>query len=124
MTRQSRREFLKTAAAGGLAAASSRTVLASTTQAQAVSPNDRIQLALIGAGGQGMGDTRTALRVPGVELVAVADVYDGRLTRSRRSGEARSSPRATTARSCRGLTSTPSSSPPPTTGISGSPSRR
>jgi predicted dehydrogenase len=83
MTRQSRREFLKTAAAGGLAAASSRTVLASTTQAQAVSPNDRIQLALIGAGGQGMGDTRTALRVPGVELVAVADVYDGRLTRSK-----------------------------------------
>jgi len=48
-----------------------------------VSPNDKIQIALIGAGGQGMGDTETALRVPGVELVAVADVYDGRLTRSK-----------------------------------------
>ena len=43
------------------------------------SPNDNIQIALIGAGGQGQSDTRAALERPGVELVAAADVYDGRL---------------------------------------------
>jgi predicted dehydrogenase len=47
------------------------------------SPNDAIQLALIGAGIQGQGDTRTALQVPGVKLVAVADCYDGRLAHSK-----------------------------------------
>ena len=47
------------------------------------SKNDSIQLALIGAGIQGQGDTRTALQVPGVKLVAVADCYDGRLTHAK-----------------------------------------
>jgi len=45
--------------------------------------NDRVQIALIGAGGRGMSDTRLARRVPGVELVAVSDIYDGHLTRSK-----------------------------------------
>ncbi len=48
-----------------------------------VSPNDHIQIALIGAGGQGQYDTRVAVQVPGVKLVAVADCYDGRLARSK-----------------------------------------
>ncbi len=46
---------------------------------QTVSANDHIQLALIGAGIQGQGDTGWAVQVPGVKLVAVADCYDGRL---------------------------------------------
>jgi predicted dehydrogenase len=50
---------------------------------QNVSPNDRIRIATIGFGGMGMGDTRYALSVPGVELAAVCDVYDGRLTHVR-----------------------------------------
>ena len=66
-----RRHFLATAAGAGLLAA------------QNVSPNDRVRIALIGAGGQGSGDTRNSLNVGGVELVAVADIYDGRLTRAR-----------------------------------------
>src|ERR1041385_4269384 len=70
----SRREFLKVAAAGTVAA-SVRPVLGSA--------DDRIRIALIGAGGQGMGDTRTALRVPNVELTAVADIYDGRRARAK-----------------------------------------
>jgi predicted dehydrogenase len=82
--RRTRREFLKVAAAGS-AAASVTTVLRAQTPApsQSVPPGERLQIALIGAGGQGMSDTRTALRVPGVELVAVADIYDGRLARSK-----------------------------------------
>ncbi|HVZ84552.1 MAG TPA: Gfo/Idh/MocA family oxidoreductase [Terracidiphilus sp.] len=51
--------------------------------ARPVSANDHIQIALIGAGGQGMGDTKWALQVPGVKLLAVADCYNGRLERSK-----------------------------------------
>ena len=51
--------------------------------ARVLSANDAIQIALIGAGGQGQGDTKTAVQVPGVKLVAVADCYNGRLERSK-----------------------------------------
>jgi predicted dehydrogenase len=51
--------------------------------AASTSPNDRIQLATIGMGFQGLADTNTALKAPGVELVAVADCYDGRLQRTK-----------------------------------------
>ena len=51
--------------------------------AKPVAANDHIQVALIGAGGQGMGDTKAAVQVPGVKLVAVADCYNGRLERSK-----------------------------------------
>src|ERR1051326_9429357 len=48
-----------------------------------VSANDRIRIATIGFGGMGMGDTKYAMSIPGVELAAVCDIYDGRLTRAR-----------------------------------------
>jgi predicted dehydrogenase len=51
--------------------------------AKAVAANDHIQFALIGAGGQGQGDTKHAVQVPGVKLVAVADCYTGRLEHSK-----------------------------------------
>ncbi|SOD92865.1 Gfo/Idh/MocA family protein [Spirosoma fluviale] len=44
-----------------------------------ISPNDKIRFATIGMGIQGNYDTQAALRNPDVELVAVADLYDGRL---------------------------------------------
>ncbi|HWW22275.1 MAG TPA: Gfo/Idh/MocA family oxidoreductase [Edaphobacter sp.] len=72
-----RRTFLKTTA---LAAAATRFQPFAAAQTAA---NDHIQFALIGAGIQGQGDTATALRVPGVKLVAVADCYDGRLARTK-----------------------------------------
>ena len=75
----SRRSFLKTAAATVTLAGSE----APFAQEPKVSANDFIRIATIGIGGKGTGDTRTALRVPGVRLVAVADVYDGRLIRAK-----------------------------------------
>jgi predicted dehydrogenase len=84
MKRPSRREFLKSAAAGGVAVSVPSILLTAPFQGQReVPPGDRIQIALIGAGGQGMSDTRIALRVPGIELTAVADLYDGRLARAK-----------------------------------------
>ncbi|HEY4323125.1 MAG TPA: Gfo/Idh/MocA family oxidoreductase [Mucilaginibacter sp.] len=44
-----------------------------------ISANDQVNIALIGAGGQGSTDTDVALKIPGVKLVAVCDLYDGRL---------------------------------------------
>ena len=48
-----------------------------------VSSNDKVRIALIGSGIIGHHDTETALKVPGVELVAVADLYQGRLDRAK-----------------------------------------
>ena len=79
----SRRTFLQSAAKTAALAATARYIAplqAQSGEKRRRSPNDNIQLALIGAGIQGQGDTHTALQVPGVKLVAVADCYDGRLT--------------------------------------------
>jgi predicted dehydrogenase len=66
-----RRHFLTTTAAG---------LAASALAAQETSsPNGRVQVATIGLGGMGTEDTHTDTRVPGVKLVAVADIYQGRL---------------------------------------------
>ena len=73
----SRRHFLGAAALGaGLAGE----LLADAPQNP--SPNDRIRVALIGNGIQGNGDARMSIQA-GAELVAVADVYEGRLARAK-----------------------------------------
>lgn len=82
--RPTRRDFLKMAAATSMAASAGRQLHAqSASGAQAVAASDRVQFATIGCGIRGISDTRTALELPGVELVAVADVYDGRQTRAK-----------------------------------------
>jgi predicted dehydrogenase len=47
-------------------------------------PNDQVQIALIGSGGMGTADTNTCITVPGVKLVAVCDLYDGRLAEAKK----------------------------------------
>ncbi len=72
-----RRTFLQ--ASAGTAALAAQAAQAQ----QRTSANDKIQLAIIGAGIMGSGDVESALAVPGVALVAAADVYEGRLTRAK-----------------------------------------
>ena len=82
-----RRNFLKiagsTTAATALGVKTHAIELTPAEPAGSVAANDQIQLALIGAGIQGQGDTKTAVQVPGVKLVAVADCYNGRLDHSK-----------------------------------------
>ncbi len=73
-----RRHFLAATAAGMAAP-----LMAQETGAGRKSPNGDVHVALIGAGGQGMGDASASRRVAGVKLVAVSDIYQGRLTRSK-----------------------------------------
>lgn len=84
-SKSSRRDFLKAAASATLVASSAPTVLTarSIPIPSPVSPNDKIRVATIGMGIIGFEDTQTALKVPGVELVAAADCYDGRLERTK-----------------------------------------
>ena len=51
---------------------------------QTYSPNDQVQVALIGSGGMGVADATTCITVPGVKLVAVCDLYDGRLAAAKK----------------------------------------
>jgi len=86
MSQLNRRGFIKAAGAASAASLLSSKIHALAVQAEPARPvaaNDHIQLALIGAGIQGQGDTKFAVQVPGVKLVAVADCYDGRLAHSK-----------------------------------------
>jgi len=65
----SRRHFLAAAAASPLLA-----------QVRGRSANDQVQIAIIGAGGQGTGDVQSSV-ASGAKLVAASDIYQGRLTR-------------------------------------------
>ena len=85
-TQVNRRSFLKaagTATAETLMASRLHALAVQEEPARPIAANDHIQIALIGAGGQGQFDTKTALQVPGVKLLAVADCYDGRLEHSK-----------------------------------------
>jgi len=80
-----RRDFLKLVTAGAALASHATLIEAQEKddKCKKVAANDRVGIATIGLGGMGTSDTNSALAVGGVELVAVADVYDGRLQRAR-----------------------------------------
>lgn len=82
-TRNSRRSFLRTVAASsavaGVPLGGNVFALQPTVEPPPeAGPNDRVRIATIGMGIIGFIDTDTALKVPGVELVAVSDLYEGR----------------------------------------------
>lgn len=91
-TTNSRRAFIEKVGKGvaaatllpGLAKAADQTTQVEWLQRDYVSPNDNIQIALIGAGGMGNGDAQTAISIPGVKLVAACDLYDGRLAEAKK----------------------------------------
>lgn len=88
-TQSSRRKFIRQIGGASLllAAGPVKVIGSDNTDARAfnrvfpVSPNDKIRIATIGMGIMGNVDTDSALRVPGVELVAACDLYKGRLAR-------------------------------------------
>ena len=88
---RSRRSFLKKFAALSALTASSLPAIVLDQQqktflnrtVRTLSPNDRLQIATIGMGIIGFIDTVTALSVPGIELVAACDLYDGRLVHTK-----------------------------------------
>lgn len=91
--KKSRRSFLKKAALGSAAFGSAPYILASSykealplNRSYGIKPytaNDQINLGLIGSGIQGIYDTTSALKVQGTKLVAVCDLYTGRLDRAK-----------------------------------------
>jgi len=90
----SRRSFIRKTLLGSAAISSTPLIIARDYKQRLELPariydlsdyaaNDQVNLALIGSGIQGIYDTMTALRVPGVKLVAVCDLYTGRLERAK-----------------------------------------
>ena len=88
-SKSSRRKFIRQIGSSSilLAAGTLQTMAINETKtltipyAPRISQNDKIRIATIGMGIMGNADTDTALKVPGVELVAACDLYNGRLTR-------------------------------------------
>lgn len=87
LSTSSRRKFIKKIGLTTAAVATGSNVLAAENKSgyfeklkrTPVSFNDKINIALIGAGGMGTQDVITALQVPNIKIVAVCDLYDGRL---------------------------------------------
>ena len=90
-SKSSRRKFIRQIGSSSilLAAGTLQTMAINETKtltipyAPRISQNDKIRIATIGMGIMGNADTDTALKVPGVEIVAACDLYDGRLTRAK-----------------------------------------
>jgi len=76
----SRRDFLKTTLVSGVGLAIAPHVIPASALGRggATPPSDRIVMAVIGAGSQGMGDARWFMQNPDVQLVAACDVDETR----------------------------------------------
>lgn len=72
MTDNTRRDFLKTTAVASAA------FLAPKFASAALGANDRVRIAMIGAGSRGQELLKQIVAVPGTQVVAIADVYNRR----------------------------------------------
>src|SRR5215218_5702750 len=91
---KTRRSFLTDAAKAAIGATIIPSIITAKDRAKSAeeikrpqqyyTANDQLQIALIGSGGMGVADTTTALTVPGIKLVAVCDLYDGRLAEAQK----------------------------------------
>lgn len=87
----SRREFIKKMAGSALATGVASSSLANldssyiirSNRSQQFSANDQVNIAIIGMGIMGFSNAFWSLKVPGVKLVAVCDLYTGRLDRAK-----------------------------------------
>ena len=79
-----RRQFMQHSLVGAAAAPLvARTVAHAAEEAESVSPNDRIQMGIIGVGARVQsGVMQAAVAQPGVEIVGVCDAYTGRVERA------------------------------------------
>ena len=86
--KNNRRDFIKKMGStsalmfGGMALTDAYGKVITLKSEAKITANDKVRIALIGSGIIGHYDTDTALKVPGVELVAVCDLYTGRLERA------------------------------------------
>ena len=92
MSKPSRRKFLQQLGTTGLAMSAGSFVSFKHAdgnkeiilpEEKIISPNDKLNIATIGMGIMGNADTDTALKIPGVEIVAACDLYTGRLERAK-----------------------------------------
>jgi predicted dehydrogenase len=72
MAANTRRDFIKKTAAAGAA------FLTPNLAARVIGANDRVRVAMIGAGARGQELLKQVVAVPGTEVVAIADVYTRR----------------------------------------------
>jgi predicted dehydrogenase len=90
---KSRRNFIKkalgtaiiTGASAGLTAAPKKviTLRPETWPNKKYGPNDQVNIAVIGMGIMGFNNLETSVKIPGVKLVGVCDLYSGRLERAK-----------------------------------------
>ena len=79
-----RRKFVKVISAGALGAAVVGRGVGRGRETRAVPPSDQIRLGIIGAGSRGQELMRYFLRVPGVRMTGLCDVYEPRFPAARK----------------------------------------
>jgi predicted dehydrogenase len=88
-SQKSRRTFLKKALGTAFVAGAAPSLLANPKKVTTLQPeeglkksyaaNDQVNIAVIGMGIMGFNDLETSVKIPGVKLVGVCDLYSGRL---------------------------------------------